>query len=109
MANPSPDHRSPDNAGLVRCLLGASLLLGGLGVTFASIIGHGILFFYGTVVVGAILILQGFDRICFQGNPQGAGGLPDSVPALIYVWIAMAVTATAGVGYALATALRSVR
>jgi hypothetical protein len=111
MANPSPDDRSPNNAGLIRCLLGASLLLGGLGVTFASLIGHGIIFFYGAVVVGAILMMQGFDMVYVQAKPQKPTGwnLPDSVPSLIYVWIVMGVTATVGVGYILAPVLRSMR
>jgi hypothetical protein len=80
-------------------------------VTFASIIGHGIILFYGAVVIGAILIIQGIDRLYFQVGARRPSvlNLPDSVPALIYVWIAMAVTAIVGVAYALAPALRSVK
>ena len=106
MTNPSPPDRSPCNDGLNRCILGASLLLGGLGVTFASIVGHGIIFFYGAVVAGAILILQGFEGIYLQAKLQD---WPDSIPALIYVWVAMAVVAASGVAYALAPALRYVK
>ena len=111
MANPPPDGPSRNNAGLIRCLLGACLLLGGLGVTFASILGHGIIFFYGAVVVGAILLMQGFDMMRLQAKSKRPSGwsLPDSVPALIYVWMVMGITATVGVGYILAPILRSVR
>ena len=63
MANPSPDDRSPNNAGLIRCLLGASLLLGGLGVTFASLIGHGIIFFYGAEFTREYAVMHGSKQL----------------------------------------------
>ena len=105
MATQSPDRHSAKTikqAAIIRCLLGACLLLGGLGLTFAGIRGHDIIFFYGAVVMGAILIMQGFGMF-FEVEPRKPIGssLPDSVPALIYIWIAMGVAATAGTAYLL--------